>query len=515
MNGAESLVRTLIDSGIKICFTNPGTSELHTVAAMDHVPGMRMVLGLFEGVCTGAADGYARMKAEPAAVLLHLGPGLANGIANLHNAQKAHTPIVNIVGDHATFHLKYNAPLTSDIISLAKPVSTWVHMVATAGDVGSDTAEAIAAACTAPGGIATLILPADCAWNENAVPAKAPETTAPTSVNRQAVARIAALLRSKEPVALLATGPALMGQGLHLLERIQGTTNAAIFSQTFNARAQRGAGRFNVPRLPYAVPPARKALSHSAHLILVGAGPPASFFGYPDSDSLLTPPDCQIHTLASMDEDIITALTLLAEEVGAPESVPGNTPGLIRPALPSGPVTPEKIWATLAAVMPEDAIIVNESITSGRGEEKFMPNAPPHDWLDLTGGAIGSGLPLATGAALACPNRKVITMQADGSAMYTLQSLWTQAREKLDVVTVLFSNRSYAILKNELSRVGADSSGPNALSVLDIGNPDLNWVKLANAMGVEATSCADSESFARQLAAAAKETGPHLIEVVL
>lgn len=515
MNGAESLVRTLLNSDIDICFTNPGTSELYTVAAMDRMPDIRMVLGLFEGVCTGAADGYARMRSKPAAILLHLGPGLANGIANLHNAKKAGTPLITIVGDHATYHLKYDAPLTSDIVSLAKPFSASVHKVATVDEVGRATANAVAAACKPPGGIATLILPADCAWSENAVPADAPVIEQPAPVDEKAVDRIAAILESKEPVAFFVTGPALLTQGLDLLERIHRATDAKIFSQTFNSRAQRGAGRFEVPRLPYAVPLAKQALNDCAHLILVGAKPPASFFAYPNSHSLMTPADCRIHTLAASDQDILAALRLLAEKVGATQKSGKTIPDLLRPKLPTGAITPEKVWATLAALMPENAIVVNESITSAGGEAKWMPNAPPHDWLDLTGGAIGSGLPLATGAALACPNRKVFAMQADGSAMYTLQSLWTQAREKLDVVTILFSNRSYAILQNELKQIEIKGTGANALSVLDIGNPELNWVKLANAMGVEAVSVSSSEVLAKELATAVIQSGPRLIEIVL
>ncbi len=514
MNGAESLVHTLIRSGIKTCFTNPGTSELHAVAAMDHIPGIRMVLGLFEGVCTGAADGYGRMRTDPPAVLLHLGPGLGNGIANLHNARKAHTPIVNIVGDHATYHLKYDAPLTSDILSLAGPVSAWVHKVSSSAEVGRATADAVNAAVTSPGGVATLILPADCAWEENGEPAKGSITPNPNPVEESTIRRIAQVLRSNEPVTFFATGAALMDKGLNLLARIQEATNCQVYAQTFNSRMQRGAGRFPMQRLPYAGYAAQKVLAKSAHLILVGTKAPASFFAYPNSDSLMAPADCQIHTLATADQDILGALSILAQEVGVARNF-SSPPSLIRPSLPEGALSPEKIWACVAALMPPESIIVNESITSSRGEEKWMPYAPPHDWLDLTGGAIGIGLPLATGAALACPERKVITLQADGSAMYTLQALWTQAREKLDVVTIILNNRSYAILLNELKRVGADSTGPNALAVLDIGNPNLDWVKMANAMGVGASRAETGPALAQQLEAALTQSGPHLIEACL
>ncbi|MGD9212879.1 MAG: acetolactate synthase large subunit, partial [Desulfobacteraceae bacterium] len=462
----------------------------------------------------GAADGYARMADNPAVVLLHLGPGLANGIANLHNARKAHSSVVNIVGDHATFHLKHDAPLTSDIISLSKPVSTWVHKAETSAQVGAVTSKAIAAAKKPPGGVATLILPADCAWNENGQPGNIPTIDRKRSLDWQNIKRIVQVLRSNEPVIFYITGPALMSRGLNLLARIQKISNARIFSQTFNSRAQRGAGRFRVDRLPYAMPLARKVLSDCAHLILVGTKPPVSFFGYPQSNSLLAPSTCQIHTLATLEQDIIEALEYLTEELNAPQKV-GALPDLVRPCMPQGNFTSEKIWACLAALMPENSIVVHEAITSSFGEEKWMPNAPSHDWLDLTGGAIGSGLPLATGAALACPDRKVFTMQADGSAMYTLQALWTQAREHLDVVTIIFANRTYAILQNEFKRVGADSIGPNAMSVLNIGNPDLDWVNLAQAMGVMAGRAETCEDFAKQLKIAVANSGPYLIEARL
>lgn len=513
MNGAESLIRTLVNGGVDLCFTNPGTSEMHFVAAVDRVPAMRTVLGLFEGVCTGAADGYARMTGRPAATLLHLGPGLGNGLANLHNARRAFSPLINIVGDHATYHLQYDAPLTSDIVSIARGASVWIRSCQTPKGVAQDAVDAIIAACQPPGQIATLILPADCAWSESGPPLPVPPPPSPAPVDRAVIREMAALLRRGEPTVILLAGPAMLEPGIRAAQRIAQATGARVLGTRLNSRTQRGGDRPAVTRLPYPVPQAVQMLAGTQHLILVGAEPPVGFFAYPNLPSLVYPTDCQLYTLATMGQEMTGALQSLAEELGAgPEAI---LPPSRRPELPVGPITAEKVWVALTALMPEESIICDEGITSSRAAENWTSGAPRHDWLNITGGAIGQGLPLATGAAVACPDRQVFAMQADGSAMYTLQALWTQAREQLDVVTVLFNNRAYAILQGELERVGADPPGPKARQMLDLGNPVIDWVHLAQGMGVEASRAETAEAFADQLTSALGRRGPHLIEVML
>jgi acetolactate synthase I/II/III large subunit len=513
MNGAESLVRTLVGGGVDVCFANPGTSEMHFVAALDRVDGMRCVLGLFEGVVTGAADGYARMSEKPAATLLHLGPGMANGLANIHNANKAATPMVNIVGDHATYHRRYDAPLTTDIESAAWPFSRWVKTSPDAMSVAADWAAAIVASRTPPGQIATLILPADTAWNEGSGPAPVPPPPAPAAVSPEAVAEAARVLRSGEPALLLLTGRALRAEGLDLAGRIARKTGARVMAQGSNARTQRGRGRVFVERVPYVVDQAVKVLAGLKHIVLVGARMPVAFFAYPDKPSLLSPPDCRGHVLARLDEDALGALEALADAVGA-RSTPAPVADEPPPAA-TGSITAEALGASLAALLPENAIIVDEAVTTGRGF--FMPTrmAAPHDWLSNMGGAIGIGMPLATGAAVACPDRKVVALQADGSGMYTLQALWTQAREGLDVTTLVFSNRSYAILRGELANVGAGNPGRKALDMLDLGRPDLDWVGLARAMGVPAAKAETMTEFNRRFGEGVAAPGPFLVEVVL
>ncbi|MCW5749857.1 MAG: acetolactate synthase large subunit [Alphaproteobacteria bacterium] len=514
MNGAESLVRTMVDGGVDVCFTNPGTSEMHFVAALDKVEGMRCVLCLFEGVATGAADGYARMADRPGSTLLHLGPGLANGLANLHNARRAMSPVVNIVGEHATYHRKHDAPLTSDIEALARPMSHWVRTATEAGSVGQDGADAIAAASRAPGQIATLILPADTAWNEGGSRGRIAAIEPRPPVARAAIDASLRALRSGEPTLLLLTGVALRAHGLSLAARIAEKTGARIMAQYANGRIQRGAGRVSVERVPYPVDQAVKVLQDFRRMILVGAKAPVAFFAYPGKPSLLAHPDCRIETLATADEDIIGALEWLADEVGAAKSL--AAPPARRPDLPAdGPIVAEAIAATLGALMPEDAIICDESVTTGRGFFPLTRGAAPHDWLQLTGGSIGLGMPLATGAAVACPERKVINLEGDGSGMYTLQALWTQAREQLDVLTIVWSNRSYAILKGELMNVGAENPGRKALDMLSLGNPDLDWVSMARGMGVPGQRVDSMAGFIKAFRAGLAARGPYLIEAVL
>jgi acetolactate synthase-1/2/3 large subunit len=515
INGARSLIRTLADSSVDVCFANPGTSEMHFVAALDAVPEMRAVLALFEGAVTGAADGYGRMTGRPAAALLHLGPGLGNGIANLHNARRAHTPLVVVVGDHATYHKRLDAPLESDIDALAGTVSGWVRRSWRPGDVGADAADAVAAARTAPGRTATLILPADVSWSDGGRVAAPRPVPPPQPVADATVASVAAVLRSGEPTVILVGGAAVAdARGLSAVAAIAASGGAKVLCETFPARLRRGAGTARLGRLAYLGEMAGAQLAGARHLVLIGARRPVSFFAYPGKPGDLVPDGCTVHTLALPGDDIHGALDALAERTGADPSG-GASDTAERPQLPTGPLDADKIAAAVGALLPEAAIVIDEAISSGSGLGGALAGAPPHDVLSLTGGAIGFGLPAATGAAVACPDRPVICLQADGSAMYTLSALWTQAREGLDVTTVLYNNRSYAILNMELERVEAGAAGPVASGLLDLSRPDLDFVSLARGMGVPAARATTGEDLAVQLRAALAEPGPHLIEAMI
>jgi acetolactate synthase-1/2/3 large subunit len=514
VNGARALLQTLVDSGVTECFTNPGTSEMHFVAALDAVPEMRAHLGLFEGVVTGAADGYGRMAGRPAATLLHLGPGLGNGLANLHNARRARTPIVSIVGEHATYHRQYDAPLQSDIESLARPVSGWFRQSERSEDVAGDAADAVAAACGPPGQVATLVLPADVSWLEAAGPAGPRPLAARSEVAGGTIDGVAKALRSGAPAALLIGGSAAHGPALVAASRVARAVGAKLLCETFPARLERGAGRPPVERLGYLAEFASAQLAGVRHLVLVDAKAPVSFFAYPGKPSDLVPEGCEVHVLAGGGDAVLEALQHLVEAVGA-TTTEAAAQQLSRPARPTGPLTGETLAAALAALLPEGAIVSDEANTAGLWAAGATAGAPPHDWLCLTGGAIGQGLPVATGAAIACPDRKVVCLEADGSAMYTLQSLWTQAREGLDVTTVIFNNRSYAILEMELARVGAEGSGGRAAELFDLSRPNLDFVALASGLGVAASRAETAEDFTAQLDRALAEPGPHLIEAVL
>jgi acetolactate synthase-1/2/3 large subunit len=516
MDGAEALLRTARAAGVEVCFANPGTTEMPLVAALDRVSGLRAVLGLFEGVCTGAADGYGRMTGRPALTLLHLGPGLANGLANLHNARRARTPLVNLVGDHATWHLAADAPLTSDIVSLASPVSGFVHTAKSAAGLAEDGATAIGAALGPPGRVATLIVPADCQWGDAPGPARPAPVAGPAPIGSAALAAAREALRSGAPALLLLGGRALLEPALRSAAAVAAATGARLACDSFVARLERGAGIPSPERLPYFPEQAIAFLQPFAHLILAGTGPPVSFFGYPGVPSQLAPEGCRIHRLAAPEEDVEGALAALAAELKAgPAGGAEGGPPRERPSAADGALDVASLGRTLAALQPEHAIVVDESATSGLPYSLAAPAAPPHTVLGLTGGAIGQGLPCAVGAAIACPGRPVVALQADGSGLYTLQALWTLAREQLDVTVVVCANRAYRILRVELGRAGIAEPGPKALGLTDLGRPPLDWTALARGFGVPAVRVESAGALAAALRAAFAEPGPRLVEALL
>lgn len=514
MNGAESLIRTLVAADVTTCFANPGTSEIHLVQALDRICEMRCVLGLFEGVATAAADGYARMAGKPASTLLHLGPGLGNGLANLHNASRAQVPIVNLVGQHATYHLRYNAPLTSDIEGIARPYSKWLRTSTAVAEIGKDAADAVIAARTAPGQIATLIVPADLAWGEGGVeppPRKVPRAPMPDD---QRIEYAAATLRSGASTAILVSGDGLHGKGLAAAGRVATATGARLFAPYPVTRLERGAGLPPVERVAYVLEQGIEQFKEVRHLILVGAPAPVAYFAYPGKSSEFTSPECQVQTLAASGEDLVGALESLAAAVGGSPRQPAAQKAE-RPPLPHGNISLPGLASVVGALLPEQAIVIDESMTSGRGMMAASKGAPPHDWLGNTGGSIGIALPLAVGAAIASPERRVLCLTADGSAMYTLQALWTMARESLNITTVVFANRDYAVLKREFSYLGVGNPGPRASSLFEIGRPDLDWVQLAKGMGVPSSRVNSLDEFANALRDGFSGEGPRLIEVPL
>jgi acetolactate synthase-1/2/3 large subunit len=514
MNGAESLIRTLCTGGVDTCFANPGTSEIHIVSALDQVSSMRCVLGLFEGVVTGAADGYARMAEKPACTLLHLGPGLGNGLANLHNASRAAVPIVNLVGQHPIPHLQHDTPLVSDIEAIARPYSKWLRTSISSTEVGLDAAECLVASRSAPGQIATLIVPTDATWSEGGAVAAIPALAKPPLPDDQAIKRAAVMLRSGMRTAILLAGDSLYGSGLITAGRIAAATGAKLFAPYPLTRLQRGAGLPSVERVQYVLEAGIEQFKEFLQLILVGAKPPVAYFAYPGKSSTFTSPDCEIHTLARPGEDYVGTLDALADALAIRTTdLKGENAAL--PTLPSGAITLNGLASVVAAVLPHNAIVVDESMTSGRGLMAASRGSAQHDWLGNTGGSIGIALPLAVGAAVACPDRRVLCLSADGSGMYTLQALWTMAREGLNVTTVVFANREYAVLKREFSYLGVGFPGQSAAKMFDIGRPNLNWVMLAKGMGVPGVSVNSLDEFARALRSGLEGEGPTVIEVPL
>ncbi|MEX0282403.1 MAG: acetolactate synthase large subunit [Arenibacterium sp.] len=512
MNGAESLVRSLIASGVDTCFTNPGTSEMHFVAALDHVPGMRSVLALFEGVATGAADGYYRMSGNPACTLLHLGPGLANGISNLHNAKKAGSGVVNIIGEHAASHQALDAPLMSDIAGLARPVSHWVHSSASATDVGRDGAEAVRQARIAPGQISSLILPSDTAWNEGGPVVEAGSPDALAAPDEQAVERAAQALAQPGTLLLLG-GRALTSDNLDRAGRIAAKTGCALLSEWSNARLERGAGRVVINRVPYPIDLALEVLAPYERIVLVGAREPIGFFAYPGKPARLSREGAEIIALAGAGDDLVATLDALEQETGASGRAPLGIAERVHTSAPSGKTDADTIAQALAMAIPENAIVVDESITTGRAFFPVTKGAAPHSWLNNCGGSIGYGMPLAIGCAIAAPDRKVLALIGDGSAMYTLQALWTMAREGLDITVLILANKSYQILRGELTNVGVANPGPRAIDMLSLDRPDLGWVDMARGMGVAGVHVNDAAALTKAIEQGLAEPGPFLIEV--
>ncbi len=515
MNGANALVETLTDQGVEVCFANPGTSEMHFLAALEN-PRIKSVLCLFEGVATGAADGWYRMKDKPASTLLHLGPGLANGLANIHNARRASVGMVNVIGEHSESHLKYDPPLMSDIEGLARPLCHWIRKADGPHSIAADTAAAVAKASEHPAKISALILPGDVSWGEAGEVSRLPQrSSAPLAPDLGKVEQIARVLRSGEPTLIVLGNKALRGPALDMAGRIAAQAGCRLATQFFSVRMERGAGRVPLERIPYAVPQALAFLSGFKHIVTLESTEPVSFFAYPDRPSLLKPSDCQVHELVAKDESSLAGLEMLADALGARQTAPliqqaDNTP------MPTGKLDPISIAHALSHAIPDNAIVVDESLTTGRESMGLTMGARPHDMIQNMGGSIGYSTPVATGAAMACPDRRTICMTGDGSAMYTIQSLWTQAREQLPVTTIIFANNTYNILKMEFSNTGAGSApGPRALSMIDIDNPTIDWVAMARSMGVPAVSVDTVEDFTRAVLRDNQASGPTLIEVKL
>jgi acetolactate synthase-1/2/3 large subunit len=510
MNGAESVVRSLHAAGVTVCFANPGTSEMQFVDALDRTGLMRCVLCLFEGVATGAADGYARMAQMPAVTLLHLAPGLANAGANMHNARKARTGMVNLVGDHALRHRGYDAPLTADVEGAAAPFSDWVRTARSADTFAEDAMAALAAARSRPEKVATLIAPADIGWDTGGRIAPPPPAPVFAPLEDDAVTQAAGMLGPG--TVILVSGRILeTPQALAELAGIAEATGARVLAPTSNRRFERGAGHAGIDRVPYPITLALETLAPFSRAVLIETVPPVAFFAYPGRPSLLLPEGCETLTLTGRDGDGPAAVAALAEVVGAAPCIPERS----LPAAPvAGPITPESLAAAVAHALPPDAIIVDESITGGRDIWGATQAAAPHSWISLAGGAIGEGIPMALGAAIACPDRPVLCLQADGSAMYTLQGLWSQARENANVTTVILANRTYQILKTELFAVGANP-GRSALDMLDLDRPELNFVALAAGMGVQGQRIQDAAQLRDAIAAAMRAPGPYLIEALM
>jgi len=515
MISADALLKTLIANGLEVVFANPGTSEMHLVAAIDHHPEIRPVLGLFEGVVTGAADGYARVTGKAAANLLHLGPGLGNGFANIHNARKAKTPMLNIVGDHATYHLQYDAPLTSDLDGLAKASSNWVGRSASPDDLSSLGSQAWLEAHKFPGQIASMLVPADCAWGETDSLGPIVEIPSPLKVEDKEIEEAYKALSSSQSAMLYLGGNFLDEESVTLAGKIATAAGCRLATDTFVKKHRRGRGITKIEPIPYFAEMAEEYLKGVDTIVFIGTKPPVSFFAYPGKKSYLSPEKANLIELSSPFQDGKYALEALNDLFKGSKIDSQYLPNEDINIPTTGDLGPENIGLIFAGLLPEETIVCDEAATSGFFVTPHAWNAKPLDWLALTGGSIGQGLPLATGAAIGAPDRPVVCLHGDGGAMYTVQSLWTQARESLNVTNIIFSNRSYAILKVELDRVGALETGERAASMFSLDDPAINWPSLAESLGVTGYNVTTVEDFTKALSESLVSEGPSLIEVMI
>ena len=504
--GAELLARTAAQAGVDTVFANPGTTESHLVAAFDRTPEIRQVLCLFEGVCTGAADGYARVAQRPAMTLLHLGLGLGNGLANLHNARRARSPVVNVVGEHARAHLAADSPLTTDIQGLAAAMSHWVRTNGAPEELSWDTAAAIQAAHQ--GEIATLVVPTDCQWStvdEQIVSVNLPVLGFYTA----RVESAAQALGSRTSGHALLIGGRLDEATLRAAHRVAEHTGCRVLVQRSPQMQAMGRSLPAPERLEHFPERLSRQLAGIETLVLAGTAAPVAVFATPGQSGHPLAPQVHTPVLCEPGEHVAAALVALGDALGAPEPPPQSRQPVEEH--PAGPLTPATLALSVAATQPEHAIVVDESITTGFVYRTIHDRCLDHDWIPLSGGAIGQGIPSATGSAIAAPDRPVIALVGDGSAMYSVQALWTQARMGLNVTTVICSNRQYAILLEEYRRADLGEPSPTGSAILNLTEPCIGWPNLASSLGVPGVEVSTADELRESLEQALEEPGPHLI----
>ena len=537
-NGACGVVRTLVAGGVEVMFANPGTTEMLVVDALDSVEGLRAILCLHETVCTGAADGYGRMAGKAACTLLHLGVGLANGSANLHNARRAGAPVVNLVGDMASWHVAKDPLLASDIEGLASFTGCFYRASGADPDgLSDDVADALVAVRDYRAGesrVATVALAHDATRDPLSKPWAPPELLATLeqpggdvktlfersielhneryggndAIPAHVKACGAALTTSN--AALFVGGAGLCDEeALNACSAIAAATGCALVVENAFARVDRGGHRPRFVRVPYFPKDARTYLAKFETVVLVGARKPVAMFGYDDGVSDLVGLDGQ-QVLEIDAMDVPGALRYLAGTLGG--APPPPPPAAAAPKRPKGKLSAYKLCQALACTQPADAIVVDESLTSGGSYWDLSLSCAPFSHLTLTGGSIGIGPPLSVGCAVACPGRRVVDFQADGSGLYSTPAFWTMAAERLDVTVLVCKNDVYQILKVEQQKQNLPTAKPNAKKLTNLSGPSVDWVALAKGYGLDATSVSTAEDLLAALEHSFATPGPYLIE---
>ncbi len=513
MMGAQWMLKSAAAAGIEVCFANPGTTELPFVAAMDRATEIRPLLGLFEGVCSGAADGYYRIRRKPAMTLTHLGPGFANAIANFHNARRARSAIFNVIGEHMSWHVAADPPLASDIESLARPVSAGVWRADTPATLHNATVGALQG-LQQRGGIQTLILPMDLQEDPVQHSIAAPVAAqAAADYDAAAVATVAADITAGRKVLLYLGADALGEAALRRLARLAALPNVELVGETFPAASEHGRGLPAIKRLVALAEKAHPYLLGFERVAVLAAEPPVAFFGARGLPSHLGDP-ARMATVCGPGGRVAEALEELLARV-RPAAAPASTVQRVSDTDLGESLTPESASRVVAAHLPANAIVSAEGATLGFPFNALASQAERHTTIVLTGGAIGQGLPSAFGASVAAPDRKVVALQSDGSALFTIQALWSMAREGSDVVVILASNQRYNILINEMSRNGYALTSPPVRDLLNLARPAVDWQALSTSFGVPSNRVESVSALRRAFQAALAERGPRLIEVVL
>ena len=514
MNGAAAFFKSIVDNGIDTIFACPGTSEMQVVDEVGY-SNLRVVLCLFENSVTGMADGYARMLDKPALGMVHVTCGLTNALANMHNARIANSRMIIFGGGVHVAH-EVNEPVHSMLQRqpyVAQIAAQCVIEARSPDQLAAAATQALKASNDGAGKIVYVYGPNNAVWGESSFQGKLTSSAEQRQrVSTATISSIADTLKAGKKTAFILDNLALREEGLEILGRIAEGAGGRLFREWLPSRIAMGAGRVRTETLPYGGAEGRELLSEFDQIVLVGAKIPVCPFSYENQPWVKIPENCNVHTLATADHDILAALEELATQLDLPEKASNRynrKPG----EPPTGPLSGNSIVQSLSILMPADSIVLDEAMLENVMFPLLMDGAAPFDFMAACpGGAIGAGPPVACGAAIACPNRKVILLEGDFSLMQGNTALWSMAQHNLDICVINYNNEGSASLSTELARVRQGEAQPKSIELLRIRKPTIDYAAMAESMGVPASRAETAEEFHLQLTKAMSTKGPHFID---